>query len=215
MSEHRISEAARIQQLEMQLATAHRQLGAAVLQASIKDLEIHTLRKQTELDPKTGVLNSSAFIEKAQKLIGYQHREHERGTSHVLAFLDIDDFKKLNTALGETVADERVLLPFVSILKSRVREDDLVGRFGGEEFTLLLRNTDADHAKLVLSDILQGINTLPIEGWDQPVGASVGMLEVSQGTSVLDALNKVNSAEHLAKQNGKNRIEEWLPNMGV
>ena len=93
-------------------------------------------------DGKTGLLNAAAWHEKAERAL---HRAHRQGAGSGVLILDLDHFKSVNDTYGHLAGDE-VLAAVAEALRAEVREGDVVGRFGGEEFVVLLRDLELTSA---------------------------------------------------------------------
>lgn len=159
------------------------------------------LARQASTDPLTHLLNRRGFENQASRLVALA----ERGNRPLSAMvIDIDFFKRVNDQHGHDVGD-MVLSTLTAILRGRVRQTDVVARFGGEEFVILLPDADARAAQEVAQDLLHSIANTSI-----PV---VGNITVSVGVSSLrmvdDGLNELlkrsDEALYEAKQTGRNR----------
>jgi diguanylate cyclase (GGDEF)-like protein/PAS domain S-box-containing protein len=139
-----------------------------------------TLLKQTRerlnwlsyYDDLTGLANRRLFKDRFEQLIILSNRHQQ---SMALLFLDLDRFKIVNDSLGHAVGDE-VLKETASRLQAQLRDSDISARMGGDEFTLLLPDTDADAAEIVAKKILQSL-LMPYYLNDQQfiLGASIGI----------------------------------------
>jgi|GEM_PF-845735 len=107
------------------------------------------LQENARLDTLTRCLNRSAFFEEAEKALQLEQRY---GRSSTLVFFDLNNFKEVNDNFGHHVGD-RALVAFVSQAKARLRTTDELGRYGGDEFVILLRETDALQAQLLLATL--------------------------------------------------------------
>lgn len=125
----------------------------------------------TRLDPLTGALNSRAFTEQLQ----IEAKRAERyGHPFTLAYIDLDNFKRINDSRGHLVGDE-VLRSVVTAVFQCVRVNDSVGRLGGDEFALLLPETDAATAQNTVKKIQDCLLTeMARRGW--PVTFSIGVV---------------------------------------
>lgn len=157
-----------------------------------------------EYDSLTGAINRRKFKEKFEHFLLLSKRD-EKAIS--LIFLDIDDFKHVNDSFGHSIGDN-VLKAFVKIIKTHLRETDLVSRWGGEEFTVLLIDCNAQEAKVTTEKIRksiefsQEINSL-VQG---SVTASFGITEVREGDNVESMITRADDAMYISKKEGKNRI---------
>jgi len=128
-----------------------------------------------------------------------------------LVLLDLDYFKKINDQYGHAIGDA-CLIHVAGILgTSCMRDSDFVARIGGEEFALILHNTDTDEATVVVNKILQELNDLPvlIDGQSITVTASFGIatFNSSLDSSPDDLYRRADEMAYAAKQEGRNRVK--------
>ena len=131
------------------------------------------LRWYATTDTLTGALTRSAFAATADSVMAGSRRRSE---SAVVAVLDLDDFKAVNDSRGHAAGDE-ILAGTVEAWRGRLRGQDVIGRVGGDEFVLLLPDTDLGGARLVLDDLAEA----------SPVEFSAG-LALCGADDALDAL---------------------------
>ncbi len=163
------------------------------------------LRAAARLDAKTGLLNAKAWQEEADLQISRALRE-----SRVLAVLiaDIDHFKRVNDAHGHLVGDA-ALLGAVTALRSGLRPYDQLGRFGGEEFTVVLPGTDGAEATGVAERLRRAVAASPVVFGDVTVdlSISVGVAVLGEhGHDLTDLLTAADHALYRAKQAGRNQV---------
>ena len=155
-------------------------------------------------DSLTRVTNRRQFLE----LLDTENQRSFGRKRHPfsVAFIDIDDFKRLNDDFGHHVGDQALSL-IAAVLGENVRELDVVGRLGGDEFAILLPETDAKDARIISMRFHQAATfAMRRRGW--PIGLSVGMVTVEGGTVDVDRLLQLADATmYQAKGAGKNRIE--------
>lgn len=108
------------------------------------------LRESIRMDNLTGCLNRAALLDEADKALQLEQRYRR---SSALVFFDLNDFKAVNDNFGHHVGD-RCLLAFAEQIKARLRTTDELGRYGGDEFVALLRETDAEQAQQLLSTLV-------------------------------------------------------------
>jgi diguanylate cyclase (GGDEF)-like protein len=126
------------------------------------------------------------------------------------ALLDLDHFKRINDAYGHSRGDE-VLAAVAMVLRSSVRESDFVGRYGGEEFLLLLPDTGRDQAAIVAEKVRAAVAGLGLSEINQPVTASLGVAAVPDDAADADTLVRAaDRALYAAKGNGRNRVELFI-----
>jgi diguanylate cyclase (GGDEF)-like protein len=154
-----------------------------------------------QTDPLTGMLNRRAFTEMATLELARAER-YQR--SLTLAYLDIDDFKKVNDEGGHDYGD-RLLVEIAQTLKHNLRAFDMVARYGGDEFVLLLPETGDDAADLVLEKLMAAFRLTTRGRW--PASLSIGAVTINGPRTTLDRLiQQADKLVYTAKQEGKNRI---------
>jgi diguanylate cyclase (GGDEF)-like protein len=152
-------------------------------------------------DPLTNVLNARAF---ARELAQELSRNRRYGRPLALIYLDLDDFKKVNDAHGHATGDA-VLRLVADATRGAVRAADVVGRLGGDEFGVLMPETDATVAHGAASRLVAGIRTV-FRGTPS-VTASIGVVAVSGTEAGTDELlRKADQAMYEAKRTGKDRV---------
>ncbi|WP_345991838.1 diguanylate cyclase [Sulfurimonas sp. HSL-1716] len=122
--------------------------------------------------------------------------------------VDIDFFKKINDAYGHNAGDSVIVAVAKTILKS-VRPTDICGRWGGEEFLIILPETDLKDADAVAQRVLLNIEKedIDIESKKIKTTVSIGVSTYIAGEPVMDFIERADSALYLAKNNGRNRVE--------
>lgn len=155
-------------------------------------------------DPLTGLANRRHFQSVLEREID---RVTRSGEAALLLMLDIDRFKQVNDTYGHPAGD-RVIKSLARLLKQRLRETDMVGRYGGEEFAVILSNTDGRTAVRVLDDIRKDFSRLHhlADSKEFSVTFSCGVADVScfgDATKLCDAADK---ALYRAKHAGRNRV---------
>jgi two-component system cell cycle response regulator len=123
-------------------------------------------------------------------------------------FADLDSFKRVNDSYGHLVGDD-VLRSAAEKMSRAVREYDHVGRYGGEEFLVVLPNCAAEAAREVAGRVRQHIGDEPIviAPIQVKVTASIGVAQWRSGEDFLDLIHRADAAMYRAKQNGRNRVE--------
>jgi len=152
-------------------------------------------------DPLTQVLNARSF---EQRLT--QELERNRRYRHPMAllYLDLDDFKAVNDSHGHQTGDA-VLRLVADAIRGAVRQADAVGRMGGDEFAVLMPETDAALADAVAQRLASSIGTV-FDGSPQ-VTASIGLVSCTATDAGTDAvLRRADQAMYDAKRAGKNRV---------
>jgi diguanylate cyclase (GGDEF)-like protein len=155
-------------------------------------------------DSLTKVTNRRHFLE----ILDAENRRRFGRERHPfsIAFIDIDDFKRLNDDLGHHVGDQALSL-IAAVLVENVRDLDVVGRLGGDEFAILLPETDAEDAQIISARFLQAVS-LAVDSRRWPIGLSVGVVTVEGGDIDVDRILQLADAMmYQAKGAGKNRIQ--------
>lgn len=187
---------------------AQLRVGRTVLRLEMKsDEEIareEELFKAATTDPLTRIPNRRWFTERALEEIEFCRR-HSRPLCVLM--LDVDHFKKINDSHGHQIGD-MVLSSLAGVLHDQKRAEDLLCRFGGEEFILLLRETPLDKG-LVFCERLRAAIEAHAFQWGEirvPVTASIGIAQ-HDGPSTLESLiQRADEALYSAKQHGRNRV---------
>ncbi len=164
------------------------------------------LRSAAMLDGKTGLLNAASWEREAEgKLMALRRR----GQPAAVLLIDIDHFKGVNDTYGHLVGDQ-ILREVAATLASGVRDGDVLGRFGGEEFVALLPATDADETARVAERLRRQVAGLVVslpDGAAVTVTVSVGAAATrSSDLSVVDLLSGADECLYRAKLAGRNRV---------
>jgi len=127
--------------------------------------------------------------------------------SHVLvvSVFDIDNFKRINDTYGHIAGDE-VIVRIIDTVKGIIREDDIVARWGGEEFIIILPRTTLITATEIANRIKEFIAEIEHEKNKERVTASFGVTEFKQGDDMKSIINRADQLLYLAKEYGKNRV---------
>jgi len=170
------------------------------------------LEQRANVDGLTGVLRRHRWLELAESEL-QRYQRHRRPFAVLIA--DLDHFKRVNDAHGHLAGDE-VLRQFAAMLRDESRPFDLVGRLGGEEFGMLLPETDlpqaCDAATRIVESCRQLVVAIPVA--TIRLTCSVGATEVGPtDRSMADLLTRADGAMYAAKVGGRNRVEVAPPPM--
>ncbi|MBP2290796.1 GGDEF domain-containing protein [Azospirillum rugosum] len=156
------------------------------------------------IDPLTGAFNRRAFFRHAEREIA---RARRTGEPLALLLLDLDRFKRINDRFGHQAGDE-LLRAFAETVTARLRKSDLFGRYGGEEFCLLLPNTDRTGARTLAEGLRVDFARRAVDFDGQRIIASVsiGIAECGSSADLDTALADADTALYQAKRNGRNQV---------
>jgi diguanylate cyclase (GGDEF)-like protein len=166
-----------------------------------------TLKNLAKEDSLTGILNHGSFFEAAQHLLVLSQRQ-KAPSSFVL--MDLDNFKKVNDTYGHFVGD-KVLTHFAHTIHTFLRESDLCGRLGGEEFAIFLPNTGIDDA-FHLADKLRaaiGNSVLEVDGKTITYTVSIGIQSSEfEDFSIEELFKQADLKLYAAKEKGRDNVEK-------
>ncbi len=177
--------------------------GFASIQIDITEVKAleQNMRFMAQHDELTGLPNRRLFMEQGNALVAEARRRQSR---LAVLFLDIDHFKEVNDSLGHASGDH-LLRQVAWRLKGRLRSSDLVARFGGDEFVVLLQESAADTARRVADVIIEELaRPFVYEGGEMPIGTSVGIAYYPRDSENLDRLlSLADAALYRAKHSGR------------
>lgn len=165
------------------------------------------LLRNKDTDSLTGLYNRQSFDYKLVKLHNNFDNENRSGDTpnqYCFALLDIDHFKLVNDKFGHIYGDE-VLLLFSNIMKETFRDSDILFRYGGEEFAILLSDVDLDLAKTILDRFRENIEEFyfPMEN---KVTTSIGFCKFTNEAPLSTIIERADKALYYAKEHGRNKI---------
>ncbi len=167
-----------------------------------KEMEAN-LERLASTDPLTGLVNRAHFFALAKGEIR-RARRYSRPLAVIMA--DIDHFKRINDTYGHREGD-RALASFADLCRNLVRAEDTVARLGGEEFGLLLPETDAAQAVALANRLRTAVEDLHLGGLPAPITISIGISQFLAAETTLDAaLSRADQALYAAKRSGRNRV---------
>ncbi|MEG0858193.1 MAG: GGDEF domain-containing protein [Pseudomonas sp.] len=156
-------------------------------------------------DPLTGIGNRRAFLSRGERLLVECSR---RGEPVTLLLCDLDNFKRLNDSYGHQTGDQ-ALIAFSQVASQGIRQEDVLGRIGGEEFACLLANTDERTALLVAQRICSNFHELPLLA-PGLLSVSIGIVSSQAGEQDLARLlSMADNALYAAKDQGRNRVQVY------
>jgi diguanylate cyclase (GGDEF)-like protein/PAS domain S-box-containing protein len=199
---------------DAELVEIVRTMGSQVGQFMARKAAEQNLRFVASHDPLTGLFNRSMFNERLQQALA-QAARFERSVA--LLFIDLDGFKVVNDTLGHTAGDQ-LLAELAMRLRATLREGDVTGRMGGDEFVVLIEEFgDAAQVAEVAKKVLETISRpYPLQGRDFEVTASLGIsLYPADGKDAQTLLKNADIAMYLVKQQGKNSFRFYAPQMNV
>ena len=187
-------------------------LGPAI-ERELREAEVRREHRRAEAtihhlayhDSLTGLANRHHFEVRLKEAL---EDARERGTAHALLYIDLDQFKVVNDTCGHGAGDE-LLRQLGLLLQGQVRQNDLLGRLGGDEFGLLLASCPVQRAQSIGAGILQAINDFRFSwsGKSFAVGASIGLVPIDgHSATETELLAAADIACYAAKDLGRNRI---------
>lgn len=162
-------------------------------------------RQKALIDPLTGLPNRAAWSERLDQEV---NAWHQHGNSLSLAMLDLDHFKRINDGYGH-LAGDKVLKIIANVLRKRLRPNDFIARFGGEEFVLLMPNSSLSDALGVGEVLRAAIEACPFHFKGEPVTitVSMGVAQLQPGERSDLALKRADEALYRAKAAGRNQVQ--------
>lgn len=194
-----------LEQKNDQLKTIVSKLEKSQIEVQRKNKELHFLATQ---DPLTGCLNRRAFNETFESAFNAANSDHGELTC---LMVDLDHFKSVNDTYGHATGDEVIKL-LADILHQSTRDEDVVGRYGGEEFCVVLPGLGFEAAMVIAEKIRlkikQDSEKTFISG--PRVTASIGVGSIKDGAKDPSELNiQADKALYIAKESGRNRVVQW------
>lgn len=177
------------------------------LQQAMADKE--KLERLATFDPLTGLYNRRAILGKLRELINIANRYKE---DFSLIMLDIDHFKKVNDRYGHLTGDE-VLEEIATLISRNIRDTDIVGRYGGEEFIIILPKTTLASAWVVaerLRTIIEQVEMKDSAGNVFAITVSQGLAGWERGEDTSSLISRADEALYKAKEKGRNRVQILL-----
>jgi diguanylate cyclase (GGDEF)-like protein len=166
--------------------------------------------RRAQTDPLTGVLNRRSLIERLEAAC---LRARARGLPIALLFIDLDHFKQINDSFGHQAGDA-CLRAIIDPIHAELRQSDVIGRYGGEEFVVILSSADAAAASPIAQRILERVAGVRVDGFGAPI-----RLTCSIGVAASDTLGvwgehliaQADAAVYVAKRLGRNQVQMAAP----
>jgi diguanylate cyclase (GGDEF)-like protein len=199
-----------------ELDKKNKELTAAMNELQESRVQIETqneeLRKLATRDPLTGCLNRRAFYELAENLFA-ESRESEKPLWCIMT--DVDHFKSFNDRFGHAIGDA-VLQSVSRCLFSGLRDNDLLCRYGGEEFCIVLENVTMEGASQIADRLRTGVESKTAKGLrgvdTGKVTCSFGLAELTPDVkSPSELMDRADKALYVAKESGRNCVKVWQP----
>ena len=196
-----------IQRLNAELQKVRRELEEAKRTIKVKEIELKAVLAQADevshTDALTYLPNRRQIMNNLQKEV---HRAERYKIPLSISMMDIDHFKNINDTFGHTVGDQ-VLLQLANMLRDGIRESDMVGRYGGEEFLIVLPNTELKMAAELAARLCKTIREKDIEIVGKAhITVSIGVAEYKHGEETWQKLlSRADIALYAAKNAGRDR----------
>ena len=176
-------------------------------------LALSEAEKRAQTDPLTGVLNRRSLIERLDAACA---RAKARGLPIALLFIDLDHFKQINDSYGHQAGDA-CLRAIIEPIHAELRQSDVIGRYGGEEFVVILSSADAAAANPIAQRILERVADVRVHGYGDPIAltCSIGIATSDMlGVWGEHLLARADAAVYVAKHAGRNRVH-MAPSVAV
>ncbi len=154
-------------------------------------------------DSLTKVSNRRKIEKVMSKLV--KEAKENQGFEFSIIFLDIDDFKYINDTFGHSIGDD-ILVKFANIISLSIRKSDYIARWGGEEFIIILPNTNSENAYKLALNLKDLINNKDF-GISKEITSSFGISQYCKGDTKTEIIKRADEAMYYIKRNGKNNIK--------
>ena len=202
LDEYLTDEQEKHRQSERQVRDLTRKLREMELEGQQLRAKVHEKQAAASKDTLTGVLNRFGYEE---RVIEEFARSRRIGFPLTMMVVDVDKFKVVNDTYGHKAGD-LVLQKVVEVLSTSIRKTDCLARFGGDEFVLLLPDTDAEGAKVVAEKARAGVEKCGFHSGGQPVNVTIscGVTEVLDADTPESAFERADQGMYKAKRNDRN-----------
>ena len=170
----------------------------------VKDNDVSVYRNAASIDHLTGLLNRRAFLDAAR---GLSTRRGDRGEPVTMFMLDLDHFKMINDRFGHAIGDE-ALRTFAEVARTNMRENDIIGRLGGEEFAVIVPES-IEFAARIAERLRAGFAEAGVTIGGHAIGATVSIGAATSCDPEADIhglLARADAALYRAKNDGRNRV---------
>ena len=161
--------------------------------------------RRAQTDPLTGVLNRRSLIERLDAACS---RAKARGLPIALLFIDLDHFKQINDTFGHQAGDA-CLCAIIEPIHAELRQSDVIGRYGGEEFVVILSSADAAAATPIAQRIVERVAAVQVSGFGEPIRVTCSIGIAASDTLGIwgePLLAQADAAVYVAKRSGRNQI---------
>ena len=159
------------------------------------------LQIRADTDSMTGLLNRNAFLDTIKQL-------NKTSRQSALLVIDADNFKNINDVYGHQTGD-KALTAIVDALRMPLRQNDIIGRIGGEEFAVFLPDTEIKPALKIAEQLRYAVEVIPfkpIKGQDYPLSISIGLTLSAPTDTTSQLMRMADQSLYQAKANGRNQI---------
>jgi len=168
-------------------------------------LALTEAERRAQTDPLTGVLNRRSLIERLDAACA---RAKARGLPIALLFIDLDHFKTINDTFGHQAGDA-CLRAIIDPIHAELRQSDVIGRYGGEEFVVILSSADAAAATPIAQRIVERVADVRVQGFGDPISVTCSIGIAASDTLGMwgePLLAQADAAVYVAKRSGRNQI---------
>ncbi|MFP4225762.1 MAG: diguanylate cyclase [Desulfobacterales bacterium] len=194
-----------LEQLSNELVAANQELNNLMRELNAKNRALRQANERivelTRADALTGLANRRYFDERIEEMVSLANRKSQPLS---LVMTDIDKFKRVNDEFGHDAGD-RVLKGYADLMRTSTRREELVVRFGGEEFIILMPLTNMDQAYLVAERIRKALPGLNLLENDWIITASFGVSELQHSENIDNFVKRADMALYRAKASGRNQ----------
>jgi diguanylate cyclase (GGDEF)-like protein len=166
--------------------------------------------RHAQIDALTGVLNRRSLLERLDSSCA---RARARGLPISLLFIDLDHFKEINDSFGHPAGDA-CLCAIIGPIQAELRQSDVIGRYGGEEFVVILSSADSAAANPIAQRILQRVAGVRVDGFGEPIALTCSIGVASSDTLGVwgeHLIAQADAAVYAAKRSGRNCVQFAMP----